>query len=162
MPQPGTFGFAETELSVNEGSLLQFEIVRVGGSEGAASVSIRTFDGTAVAGTEYEHTTLTIDFADAPDGFNPDEGFVLFVDPDGYPGPSSVAVGTLAGVLVTFTFEDGSTFVGEFVDDPAPGAGLVLEPVECLLIVGDGPGDQAVLVGSHLFESQIGGVEGAQ
>jgi hypothetical protein len=72
---------------------------------------------------------LTINFADSPDGFNPGESFSLnFVDPDGDPGPDSVAIGDLAGVEVTFSFEDGSEWRGVFVDDPAPGAGLILVP----------------------------------
>ena len=70
---------------------------------------------------------LTIDFLDAPDGFNPGETFTLQgMDPDGDPGPTGVLTIEMVGVRVTFLFEDGSSWVGEFVDDPAPGAGLVL------------------------------------
>jgi hypothetical protein len=70
---------------------------------------------------------LTISFFDSPDGFNPGESFSLNnVDPDGDPGPASVTIGELEGVEVTFSFEDGSELRGVFVDDPAPGAGLIL------------------------------------
>ena len=41
-----------------------FIIERVGGSDGAASVTVSTFDGSAVAGNDYTQTTLTFDFAD--------------------------------------------------------------------------------------------------
>lgn len=73
---------------------------------------------------------LQIDFLDSPDGFNPGETFTLSeVDPDADPGPIGVSIADLTGVTVTYTFEDLSTWIGEFVDDPAPNAGLVLQQI---------------------------------
>lgn len=53
---------------------------------------------------------------------------LLSMDPDGDPSPAGVEVGQLIGVTATFTFADQSTWEGVFVDDPARGAGIVLEP----------------------------------
>lgn len=72
---------------------------------------------------------LTFTFADAADGFNPGEVFSLqYVDRYFVDGPHSIMIGQLAGTQATFTFKDMSTWIGEFVDDPNPDAGLMLVP----------------------------------
>lgn len=69
---------------------------------------------------------LTIEFITA---FNPGEVFTLGpMDVDGDPAPEIVRVDQLLGVRVLFTFSDNSTALYQFIDDPAPGAGLVLGP----------------------------------
>ena len=74
--------------------------------------------------------TVTFNFMDAPDGFNPGETLSLVgIDPDGDPGPVGVSIGEMIGVEVTFVYEDGCVYRGVFVDDPRPGAGLVLARV---------------------------------
>jgi hypothetical protein len=72
------------------------------------------------AGTQ----VLTITFTN----FNPGETFTLTVmDPDGDPVPADVFVSDLIGVQARFTFSDSSTALYSFIDDPAPGAGLMLD-----------------------------------
>jgi hypothetical protein len=73
---------------------------------------------------------LTIDFADAPDGFNPGESFSLNgMDPDGDPGPLGVTIGEMIGVQAIFSFRNGDSAAYVFVDDPQDGAGLKLAAV---------------------------------
>lgn len=80
---------------------------------------------TSVAGVDT--TLLTLSFTDNPDGFNPGESMTIELDPDKQGFPSyGVIISELIGVEVLFNFEDGSSWLGRFVDDPAPGAGLVL------------------------------------
>jgi hypothetical protein len=70
---------------------------------------------------------LTIEFTTA---FNPGEVFTLGpMDVDGDPGLEIVQVAQLLGVEVLFTFSDNTTALFEFIDDPGPGAGLILAPV---------------------------------
>jgi hypothetical protein len=67
---------------------------------------------------------LTVEFITS---FNPGETFNLGpMDVDGDPSPEVVRVDQLLGVQVLFTFSDNSTALYQFVDDPGPGAGLVL------------------------------------
>jgi hypothetical protein len=72
--------------------------------------------------------TSILDVSFGGDGFNPGEGFFFRLDPD-IPGDPSFGaiVSDLIGTTVIFTFSDLSHRTGTFVDDPAPGAGLVLE-----------------------------------
>lgn len=49
------------------------------------------------------------------------------MDPDRVSGSEDVQVEALIGVSVTAMFDDGSTRDYAFIDDPAPGEGLVLE-----------------------------------
>jgi hypothetical protein len=73
-------------------------------------------------------SVLTIEFGTS---FDPDEVFELGpMDVDGGPTPADVLVSQLLGVEVLFTFSDGSTALYEFVDDPDPGRGLILELVD--------------------------------
>jgi hypothetical protein len=59
------------------------------------------------------------------------QDFVLLMgmNPDGEPGPIDVKVGDLVGVRVAFGGKDGSTWVGRFVADSAPGGGLLLAEI---------------------------------
>jgi hypothetical protein len=71
---------------------------------------------------------LTIEFTTS---FDPGEVFNLGpMDVDGGPPPADVLVSQLLGVEVLFTFSDNTTALYEFVDDPGPGAGLVLALVD--------------------------------
>ena len=71
---------------------------------------------------------LTIEFITS---FDPGEIFNLGpMDVDGGPTPADVLVSQLLGVEVLFTFSDNSTALYEFVDDPGPGAGLILALVD--------------------------------
>lgn len=73
---------------------------------------------------------LSFNFTSNPDGFNPGESFSFGVDPDTVDDPSAgIIVSDLIGVEVTFNFADLSRFVGVFVNDPSPDAGLVLQEV---------------------------------
>jgi hypothetical protein len=61
-------------------------------------------------------------------GFNPAEVFsAIGPDPDGDPGPASIAVLGLLGTGITVTFADQTVFQGVFVDDPTADAGLTVE-----------------------------------
>jgi hypothetical protein len=67
---------------------------------------------------------LTVEFISS---FDPGESFSMGpMDVDGGPTPVDVMVSQLLGVEVLFTFSDNSTALYEFIDDPAPGKGLVL------------------------------------
>lgn len=58
------------------------------------------------------------------------EGFSLTgVDPDGDPGPVGVTIFDMIGVQVSVLFSGGGSALYSFVDDPATGAGLVLQAV---------------------------------
>ncbi len=60
-------------------------------------------------------------------GFGPGETFSFTLEPDNPANPAStIFVSDLVGTRVTFTLRDASTHIGVFVDDPQPGAGLVL------------------------------------
>lgn len=78
---------------------------------------------------------VTFDFTSS---WDPSEIFTLSaVDPDGDPGPAGVSIGELAGVQVGAVFSSGATALYQFVDDPAPDAGVTLaripEPISLLL-----------------------------
>jgi hypothetical protein len=71
---------------------------------------------------------LTIEFITS---FDPGEIFNLGpMDVDGGPTPADVLVSQLLGVEVLFTFSDNTTALYEFIDDPGPGAGLILALVD--------------------------------
>jgi hypothetical protein len=76
--------------------------------------------------------------------FNPGESAsIVSVDPDKAGEPSyGATISDMTGVGALFTFEDGSTWQGVFVDDPAPQAGLVLQGVSVV------PAPGAILLGS--------------
>lgn len=113
---------------------------------------IGTPGGTAVlSGAPAGEDTSLMSFAFS--SFGTGDTFTLSsVDPDFVPGDPSVPISGLIGVLVTVIFSDASTFVGQFVDDPAQGAGLILAEVS------DVPVPGALL----LFLSGIGGLAAAR
>lgn len=70
-----------------------------------------------------DSSMLTLSFT----SFNPGETMALNLDPDKAGEPSfGATISDMIGVGALFSFEDGSTWQGVFVDDPAEGAGLVL------------------------------------
>ncbi len=108
--------------------------------------------GTAVlSGAPTGEDTALMSFAFS--SFGTGDTFTLSgIDPDFSPGPASVAISDLVGVMVSVIFSDASTFLGQFVDDPTQGAGLVLAEV------GEIPVPGALL----LFLSGIGGMIAAR
>ncbi|MBX3737237.1 MAG: hypothetical protein KF715_11135 [Candidatus Didemnitutus sp.] len=61
---PGSFSFASTALSVNEGAgFATLTVNRVGGTDGAVSVNYYTLAGSAHSGTEYGYTFGTLHWA---------------------------------------------------------------------------------------------------
>ncbi|MCC5665704.1 PEP-CTERM sorting domain-containing protein [Nostoc sp. CHAB 5784] len=72
---------------------------------------------------------LAFNFTPTSDGFNPGESFSFSVDPDTVDDPDAgITIQQLIGTQVNFNFADSSSFLGVFVDNPAPNAGLVLRP----------------------------------
>jgi hypothetical protein len=93
--------------------------------------------GATVNVTGLDTSLLTLTFIDNPDGFNPGESMKIELDPDKIGDPSFGAIiSDMIGVEVLFDFRDGSSWLGTFVDDPDPGAGLILvpEPVTVVLL----------------------------
>lgn len=60
----GLVEFKSKEASIKRGQVLEVEVSRIGGSLGKMSVSVDTFDGTAVAGDDYEPYSGTLIFDD--------------------------------------------------------------------------------------------------
>jgi hypothetical protein len=89
-----------------------------------SSATILTPTGGTVVTAGVDTSVLTYSFT----GFNAGESFGVQLDPDvpGQPAFGAI-VSDLIGTTVLFTFSDGSTLGGVFVDDPAPDAGLILE-----------------------------------
>jgi hypothetical protein len=102
-----------------------------GSTANAGSVfwdGLGTPGGSAVLGSSSGAGTTVATFTFAAGGFASGDDFTLTtVDPDFVGGPSGVEIGELAGVSVSAIFADMSSFSGSFVDDPAAGAGLILE-----------------------------------
>lgn len=72
--------------------------------------------------------TSTLTFSFLADGWNPGEAFSFSADPDTVDNPAfGATVFDLLGTSVTFGFSDGSSQTFAYVDDPARGAGLVLQ-----------------------------------
>lgn len=64
-PSPGTLSLGATQLTVREDAgKASVDVVRSGGSLGAASVTYQLLDDTATAGSDYTGNTGTVDFAD--------------------------------------------------------------------------------------------------
>ena len=62
---PGTIAFSASTYSVDEGAAtIVLMVTRTGGDSGAATVSYKTVNGTAVAGTAYTTTAGTLSWAD--------------------------------------------------------------------------------------------------
>ena len=61
---PGTVELSASNYSAAPGTTAVFiTLVRTGGSSGSAVATYRTFDGTAVAGTDYRATSGTVTWA---------------------------------------------------------------------------------------------------
>ncbi|MFC1479514.1 Ig-like domain-containing protein [Planctomycetota bacterium] len=68
-PQPGQVQLIASSFSVNEGNgTITITIERTGGSEGPASVDYSTSDGTASAGSDYQSSSGTLNWADGESG----------------------------------------------------------------------------------------------
>lgn len=66
--EPGSLRFAGANLNVQEfGGARQIVVQRVGGDDGAVSVSFQTEDGSAVAGQDYQQVSGAINWADNDD-----------------------------------------------------------------------------------------------
>ncbi|MDB9435378.1 Calx-beta domain-containing protein, partial [Dolichospermum lemmermannii CS-548] len=63
----GTIQFSNTAYSVNENgtAISAVTLTRTGGSDGAVSATINLTNGTATAGSDYNNTPITVNFADA-------------------------------------------------------------------------------------------------
>ena len=61
-PAPGEIGFGATSYSSEEGSTVEVELVRTGGSAGEVSVTLNSSDDTAVAGEDYGATSQVVTF----------------------------------------------------------------------------------------------------
>jgi plastocyanin len=64
---PGNLRFAAPNVNVNEGATATLTVQRVGGDDGAVSVSWATSDGTATAGADYPAAGGTLTWADNDD-----------------------------------------------------------------------------------------------
>lgn len=60
---PGTFGFADSAVSVNEGQSVNVTLARTGGSDGEIVLQVRSQNGTATAGVDYTAVDMQITFA---------------------------------------------------------------------------------------------------
>ena len=63
LPQPGTISLNSSSYTVNENGTASITLIRTGGSDGAVSVILTPTDGTAVAGSDYTNTPITVNFA---------------------------------------------------------------------------------------------------
>jgi hypothetical protein len=114
-----------SSILINGGTAVEFPVVwdDAGMPNGPAGANV------SISGVDTR--LLTLNFEDNPDGFNPGESVTLaYMDADGDPLPIGVLVSELVGVQATFRFADGSAWYGIFMDDPAPGAGLMLIPLD--------------------------------
>jgi len=94
--------------------------------------------GGTVGVSGLDTSLVTLSFTD----FNPGETMSLSLDPDKAGEPAyGATISEMIGVGALFAFEDGSTWQGVFVDDPAQGAGLVLQGATV-------PAPGAILLGS--------------
>jgi hypothetical protein len=63
--QPGTLAFEKPKISIkNTQAALTLKVDRTGGADGPVTVKYATTDGTAVAGTDYNHASGTLRWAD--------------------------------------------------------------------------------------------------
>lgn len=103
---PGTAQLSAATYSVAEGTAsVAIRVGRVGGSAGTLDVTLRTEDGTAVAGQDYTATTQTLTFAnnDTREQTEPNETFTL----------------ALSEPIEGTTFGSPSSAVITIVDSPA-------------------------------------------
>ena len=65
LPQPGTISLNSSSYTVNENGTASITLIRTGGSDGTVSVILTPTDGTAIAGSDYTNTPITVTFANA-------------------------------------------------------------------------------------------------
>lgn len=114
----------------NAASITQLSI---DGSTADAGVIVWDFVGTpggtaTLSGSSGEDTSvMSFMFS----SFSTGQTFSLStIDPDFLGAPSSgITIGDLEGTMVTAWFDDQTSFMGVFVDDPRRGKGLILTPV---------------------------------
>jgi plastocyanin len=87
---PGNLRFAAANVNVAEGNTATLTVQRVGGDDGAVSVSFATADGTAVAGGDYAPTSGTLSWADNDD--NPKTFQVTTIEDSGVESSETVNV----------------------------------------------------------------------
>lgn len=144
-PSTGALRFDAAALSVSEtGGSVRVYVSRSGGSNGAASVSVATSNGTAVAGSEYTATNATLSWAD---GDAADKYFDVTIADNGVYGgdksfttrlgvPSGASLGSPD--VATITILD---------DEPAP-------PPPPELLVTNPPAPLVVDTGTDSFDVQ--------
>jgi hypothetical protein len=65
LPQPGIISLNSSSYTVNENGTASITLIRTGGSDGEVTVTLTPTDGTAVAGSDYTNTPITVNFANA-------------------------------------------------------------------------------------------------
>jgi plastocyanin len=141
----GQVRLTQGNYSVAEGNAATIGVERVGGDDGAVSVTLSTANGSALAGSDYQHAAHQLDFADNEDGVKtvavstiediddePNETFtVSLTAPTG-----GASLGTPAAATVTIQDDDatgGSAGTLRLADDPpavAEAAGLASVAVQ--------------------------------
>ncbi|HUO86566.1 MAG TPA: Calx-beta domain-containing protein [Thermoanaerobaculia bacterium] len=99
--EPGNLRFAGNNFNVDEGNTATVTVQRVGGDDGAVSVSYATSDGTAVAGVDYSPRSGSLTWADGDDS------------------PKSFQVPTIEDSLV-----ESDETINVVLSNPTGGAGL--------------------------------------
>lgn len=123
----GNLRFAARNVNVSEGNTATLTVQRVGGDDGAVSVSFSTADGTAVAGSDYVATSGTLTWADDDDD------------------PKSFQVPTIEDAAV-----ESSETVNVVLSNPTGGAGLGAPSTATVTIADD---DASGTPGSLSFAS---------
>jgi plastocyanin len=111
---PGNLRFAAGNVNVSEGNTATLTVQRVGGDDGAVSVSYATSDGTAVAGSDYVATSGTLSWADDDDD------------------PKSFQVQTIEDTAV-----ESNETINVILSNPTGGAGLGAPSAATVTIVDD-------------------------
>jgi plastocyanin len=110
----GNLRFAAANVNVSEGNTATLTVQRVGGDDGAVSVSYATSDGTAVAGSDYVATSGTLSWADNDDD------------------PKSFQVQTIEDTAV-----ESNETINVVLSNPTGGAGLGAPSAATVTIVDD-------------------------
>jgi plastocyanin len=140
---PGNLRFAANNANVSEGNTATLTVQRVGGDDGAVSVSFSTADGTAVAGSDYVASSGTLNWADNDD--NPKSFQVQTIEDTGVESNETVNV-----VLSNPTGGAGlgapSTATVTIVDDDTTGTPGNLSFAAATLTVGESSGAAQLVV----------------
>lgn len=135
-PQPGTlaFGSAQSDIAENAGRIT-VTVRRNGGSDGAASVSVATADGSARAGGDYAAAVTILNWADG-DSSDKSLSLTIFDDTDvensevftlALSAASGATLGSPASTTITITDDDESDPPPpEEPEPPAPQPGTLL------------------------------------